>query len=168
MLNAYGICSVNRHTFNTRYHDNVYMPRALRNVVITALRIHNGILNVLGYIPTISPISGCVRMTTGLGIIAATLAMGKRHATEGAIIGHWYDEALLTGIAQVARGALEAVVPFGWILNAISDVAATPLNLINQVEGSMACEECMGGGRNHVTPHGDANYPLLLNFLYLV
>ncbi|CUI17766.1 hypothetical protein PNK_2165 [Candidatus Protochlamydia naegleriophila] len=167
MLNAYGICSVNRQTFNMRHHDNVYMPRALRNVVITALRIHNGILNVLGYMPAISTVSGCVRMATGLGIIAATLTVGQRNVTEGAIIGHWYSEALMTGIAQVARGALEAVVPFGWIANAALDVVATPLNLIKQVEGSLMCDGCREGFEDHVTPHREADYPLPLKFLYL-
>lgn len=51
------------------------------------------------------------------------------NATQGAIIGHWYDEALLTGITQIARGALEAFVPFGWVANASLDAIATIYNL---------------------------------------
>lgn len=169
MLNTYGIRSVNRETFNTRYHDNLYFPRALRNVVITALRINNAVLNVLGYIPGVQHVSGCVRMVIGASIIGVTLAIGDRNAKTGPIIGRWYDEAILTGIAQIARGALEALVPYGWVANVALDVIATPFNLGKEVEGSLMCEECMMGGESgHVRPHDDANYPLPFGLLHLV
>jgi len=171
MFNTYGIRSVNRETFNTKYHDNLFIPRPLRNAVITTLRINNAVLNVLGYIPRarVSFVSGCVRMSIGAGIIGVTLAIGDRKASSGAIIGHWYDEAIGTGIAQIARGALDALVPFGWIANAAFDVIATPFNLGKEVEGSLACDECMMGGENgHVRPHDDVNYPFPFWLLYLV
>jgi len=166
MLNTYGIRSVNRETFNTRYHDDLYFPRPVRDAVVTALRVNNAVLNVLGYIPGVSLGSGCVRMAVGVGIIGVTLAIGDRNARSGAIIGRWYDEAILTGIAQIARGALEAFVPFGWVLNAAFDVIATPFNLAKETQGSLACEGCMMGG--HVRPHEDTSYPFPLWFLQLV
>ena len=166
-LNTYGIRSINRETFNTKYHDNLYFPKEIRDIVITALRIHNGILNVLGYIPGVSTVSGSIRMATGLIIVCVTLAIGDRNAMEGAIVGRWYDEALGTGMAQIVRGALEALVPFGWVANAALDVIATPINLSKEVEGSMACEGCMRGG-SHARPHDDADYPGPLGILHLV
>ncbi len=168
MLNTFGLRSVNRETFNMRYHDPLQFPKPIRDIVVTALRIHNGVLNVLGYIPGVSAISGCVRMLTGAAIVLVTLAIGDRNAHIGAIIGRWYDEALLTGVTQVARGALEALVPFGWVANAVLDVIATPFNVMKEVEGSFTCDECMSGGApGEVRPHQDVNYPFLLSFLHL-
>lgn len=167
MLNTYGIRSVNRETFNMSYHDHLEYPRPLRNVVVTALRVNNGVLNVLGYIPGVSLVSGSLRMAIGAGFIGVTLAIGDRKANNGAIIGHWYDEAIKTGIAQITRGALEALVPFGWIANASLDVIATPFNLSKEIEGSLTCEECMMMGGNHIRPHQDAEYPTPLWLLHL-
>lgn len=66
-LNTYGIRSINRETFNTRYHDNLYFPKELRDIVVTAG----------------------------------------------------------TSLAQITCGALEALVRFGWVANAVLDVVAT-------------------------------------------
>ncbi|WP_154017919.1 hypothetical protein [Candidatus Protochlamydia phocaeensis] len=133
---------------------------------MTALRINNAVLNVLGYIPGVSVVSGCVRMAIGAGIIGVTLAIGDRKASSGDIIGRWYDEAIGTGIAQIVRGALEAIVPFGWVANATLDVIATPFNLSKEIEGSSVCAGCMMG--SHVSPHSDVDYPFPLWLLHLV
>lgn len=167
-LNTYGLRSINRETFNTRYHDNLYFPRQLRNVIVTALRIHNAVLNVLGYMARFSPISGCVRMATGLAIIGVTMSIGDRNATQGAIVGRWYDEAIRTGVAQVVRGAFEALIPFGWVANMILDVVATPINLSKEIEGSLACDGCMNGDDEHVRPHNDVDYLLPFEILHVV
>lgn len=167
---TYGLHAINRETFNTRYHDTLYFPRELRNVVVTALRINNLVFNILGYIPQTRIVSGCVRMAIGAVIIAGTMTIGDRNAKEGAIIGRWYDEAIQLGLAQITRGALEALVPYGRIVNATLDIIGTPVNLLKGVEGSMACEECMMGGKgrgNHMRPHQDADYPLPFIPLYL-
>lgn len=169
MFNTYGIRSINRDTFNSKYHDNLHYPRIQRNIVVTALRLNNAVLNVSGYIPGVSLVSGCARMAIGTGIIVTTLAIGERKASEGIIIGRWYDEAIGTGIGQIARGVLEALVPFGWVANAALDVIATPLNLTKEVEASIVCEECMTGGQSgHVRPHNDVNYPLPFCLLHVV
>ncbi|VHN99660.1 hypothetical protein [Candidatus Rhabdochlamydia sp. T3358] len=168
MPNTYGIRSVNRETFNQKYHEHLRFPRAARNVVVTALRVNNAVLNVSGYIPGVSLVSGCVRAVIGTGIIGVTLAIGEREASSGAIIGRWYDEAIGTGMTQIARGALEALVPFGWVVNAALDIAATPFNLAKEVEGSLVCDGCMTGGGRHEPPHDDANYPIPFRLLHLV
>ena len=167
MANTWGICSVNPKTFNTNYHESFTFPRPLRNLVVTALRINNSILNIAGYIPGVSNISGCVRMAIGTTIVGVTLAIGERNAMQGPIIGRWYDEALTTGISQIARGAFEAFIPAGHITNLVMDTIATPLNLSTQIEGSLACEECMYGN-SHVKPHRDAEYPFPFSLLKLV
>lgn len=177
MFNTYGLRSINCTTFNRSTEDNLTYPRPLRNIVITALRINNAVLNVMGYIPVVSFVSGCVRMGIGSAMLAATLAFGDRKAMQGAIIGRWYDEALKTGIAQIVRGALEALVPFGWAANAALDLIATPINLSKEcsIEGSMICEHCMNGGIDewcsHAPanePHSDVDYPFPFFFLHLV
>ena len=104
-MNTYGLRSINTDTFNLKWHTNYVYPQQARNAVVTFLRVHNLTLNVLGYIPGVSVVSGCVRMATGSVMCATTLAVGERGATQGAIIGHWYDECLLTGITQIGRGA---------------------------------------------------------------
>lgn len=170
-MNTYGIRSVNRKTFNTRHQENITFPRPLRNVAITALRITNAVLNVLGYIRGIqglSFISGCTRMVIGAGIIGVTLAIGERDTKVGNIVGRWYDEAIGTGIAQIARGALEALVPYGWSVNVILDMIATPTNLSKEFGVSMVCEGCMRIESDHVRPHNDVNYPFPFMLLHLV
>lgn len=168
MCNTYGLHSINRKTFNIMHRDSLYYPKEVRDIIVTALRLHNGVLNVLGYIPGVSFFSGCARILTGTVILLVTLAIGERNAHTGMIIGRFYDEALLTGVSQLARGILEAFVPFGWVANATLDVIATYFNLTTAVEGSLNCEGCMGGGRSdHRPPHDDVSYPALLKFLRL-
>lgn len=164
-MNTYGLHSINTHTFNLKWHTNYTYPQQLRNIVVTLFRVHNFSLNILGYIPGVSFVSGCVRMGTGLLMCAVTLKIGDRNATEGAIIGHWYDEALRTGVTQIARGALEAFVPFGRIVNGVFDVVGTICNLTGEAVAASVCTGCMGY-ENH-GPHPDVNYSGILMFLKL-
>jgi hypothetical protein len=95
-----------------------------------------------------------------------TLAVGERNAMQGAIIGHWYDEALLTGITQIGRGVLEAFVPFGWIANASLDTVATVWNIAKELGNTSVCTGCMRHA-NH-GPYSDPEYPFPLSLLHLV
>ena len=104
IINTYGLRSINTDTFNLKWHTNYVYPQQARNVVVTLLKVHNLTSNILGYIPGVSVVSGCVRMGTGLLMCAVTLGVGERDAMQGVIIGHWYDECLLTGITQIGRG----------------------------------------------------------------
>lgn len=164
-MNTWGLRSINTGTFNLKFHATYAYPKPARDVVITLLRIHNLTLNILGYMdPRIACISGCVRAVTGLLFVAVTLTVGDRNAKKGHLIQHWYDEALLTGVSQIARGMLEAFVPYGRVVNLAADVVATFPNLKADFNVVSGCTECMGG-LNH-SPHGDANYPIYFFPLY--
>lgn len=165
-MNTYGARSVNNETLNLRSHTNYVYPKEVRDVVVTGLKIHNLILNILGYIPGVAVVSGCLRIGTGLLMCAFTLAVGERDAEQGVIIGHWYDECLLTGITQMGRGVLEAFVPFGRIANASLDGIATILNVAKELNNASACNGC-GRYRNH-RPHPDPEYPFPFSLLNLV
>lgn len=169
MVNTYGFHSINSNTFNTRYHEVIEYPRTGRNYVVTGFRINNAVLNILGYIPGVSFFSGTARMTLGVGIIAFTLIFGQRniddsHMTTGAIIGRWYDEAILTGIAQIARGALEAFIPYGRLINAILDVVATPFNCFAECNPPPISCDCES---HRIAPYPDVDYPLPFQILKL-
>lgn len=186
-MNTYGLQSINTSTFNTAPHSNVWYPRNSRNVIVSALRVHNLTLNVLGYIPGVSVISGCVRIGTGLLFCAMALAVGDRKATQGVIIGRWYDEALLTGCTQIARGILEAFVPVGRTVNVCLDAVATIINFASADLYTVGCPDCRQGppeGYNlesnkrwdyHMdkdyhgnSRHKEPEYPFPLTLLYLV
>lgn len=164
--------SINAESFNTHGTPNAYLPRNLRDFANTLLRINNLVLNVLGYIPGIAQISGCIRMGIGCCIVAFTLALGSPKENEGLIIGRWFSEALLTGTAQIARGALEAFIPFGRQINMSLDGIGTILNLRTEclhapsygeyVDRMMEIDAEIPG-----PPYRDPNYPFPLELLKL-
>ncbi|QZA58609.1 hypothetical protein [Candidatus Rhabdochlamydia porcellionis] len=165
-MNTYGLCSINMDTFNLKWHTDYVYPRQVRNAVVTLLKVHNLTLNILGYIPGVSVVSGCLRMGTGLLIYAVAWAVGERDAMRGVIIAHWYDECLLTGITQIGRGVLEAFVPFGWIANASLDAIATVWNIGKELYNASVCIGCM----EYINqgPYPEPNYPLPFLLLHLV
>ena len=155
MFNTYGIDSINGYTFN-QLADNITFPKQIRDVITTALRLHNLCLNILGYIPGVSIISGSVRILSGIVICTVTGLCGDRNASHGCIIKRLYDEAMITGIAQIARGALEAFIPFGKFVNAALDVIGTPVNLHQSLSfiGVTKCPESCTS-----KPHAEPDYP---------
>lgn len=164
-MNTYGLHSINNTTFNARDHGPLTYSKQVRDTVMTLLKINNAVLNILGYmqfVPIVSVISGSLRMAVGTGIVLTTLLKGDRNAAQGNIAGHLYDEALLTGISQIARGILEAFVPFGWAVNIVLDVVATPINLFysNTPNWVSSCQHCFDGIVNHGQhrPHADPLY----------
>ncbi len=186
MLNTYGLCSINRETFNLELHDRVLdktsFSRRMRDIAVTGLRVHNAVFNVLGYIPGVSTISGCVRMATGLSVIVITVALARSNVT---VVRGFALKAVATGIAQIVRGIFEALVPFGWIANAAFDCAATWINLssgpsdegLARAAESMVCNVCngrnglrtfVGNNGDHVTPHDDVAYPFPFSLLHYV
>lgn len=151
-MNTYGLFSVNVATFNQVPGSDIIFPQSTRDTIVRLLKIHNCVLNVLGYIPFVSCVSGLVRMGTGTGICIATLALGNPNEESGIIIGRLYDEALYTGITQICRGILEVCFPVGWFVNIALDVVATPFNCIAGAHYSDARE-------NGVSPHPDPQFP---------
>lgn len=156
MWNTYGLRSINNMTFNQN-HGDLFLPKHKRNLIVTFLRVHNLTLNILGYIPSISVLAGSVRIFTGISMVFATLCAGP-----SLISRPWYHEALKMGAAQIIRGIFEAVIPFGWIVNATLDVTATNFNF-NKTE---FCDNFFDD--DDCVPHRDVNYAFPFKILYLV
>lgn len=165
-MNTFGLRSINNDTFNLKWHTNYTYPRSLRDILVTLFRVHNLFLNVLGYLGgRISIVSGSFRIATGLATIATTLAIGDRNAPRGMIIGHWYDEAIMTGISQVCRGILEAFIPYGRVVNLALDTICTVINMTKEVNAASVCPHCMGYTNHQPYPDPAYQFPLsLLNF----
>lgn len=172
-MNTWGIYSVNTTTFNNCREEErrIYYPKNCRDKIYTALKLNNLTFNILGYIPGVSIVSGSIRMAVGAAIVGTTLCIGDRKAEEGVIIGRFYDEAIATGVAQIARGALEAFVPFGHLANLALDVVATPWNVTRSALWNMHC----GGHGEMFDPCTICSietkapeYPLLVTPLHLV
>jgi hypothetical protein len=156
-----------------------------RDGINTLLRAHNLVLDVLGY-SQFRNISGRVRMGTGAFMTIVTLTAGSPKAKNGYIIGHWYTEALHTGVIQIIRGALEAFSPYGRTINLSLGAVATLFNLLSdvdtfpscpvgefedeQVNGSLTQEQWQRAKKNEETEnkkHKDPDYPWYLKFLHL-
>lgn len=164
-MNTYGLHSINKDTFNLKCNNDYTYPQPARDALVTFFKVHNLTLNALGYISGISGISGCVRIGTGLITCTITLLIGERDAPQGAIIGHWYDEALVTGITQIARGVLEAFVPFGWIANGALDTLTTLHKFGKKLFVTSVCTECAES--THHRPYPDPRYSFPFWLLYL-
>jgi hypothetical protein len=171
MLNTFGLRSVNVGTFNLIYKGESYSQEC-RNVIVTLLRVHNLCLNILGYIPGVSRFSGCARMLTGVSICLFTLSVGDRNASKGVVVGRWYDEALATGIAQIARGATEAFMPYGRVVNLSLDLIGTINNLFVELDDRYPQLELDADkltNSPYAFPYPDPNYFLFpFQLLYLV
>ncbi|MCH9616804.1 MAG: hypothetical protein SP4CHLAM5_01830 [Chlamydiia bacterium] len=193
-MNTWGIHSVNNATFNQSSTDHgLTYPRDERNIVVTALRINNAVLDILGYIPAYSFFSGCTRMAIGSAITIYTLAKGSPTARSGIIIQRWYYEALKTGLAQIARGYIEAFVPYrklfsinygfngnntersfgidGRKINMLIGIMATLPNILGACEESTVCYGCRNNGDDEFGsehgPHEKPSYPWVISPLYL-
>jgi hypothetical protein len=110
-------------------YEEWLIPAGVRNCVNTLLRINNLLFNALGYFPETKRISGLIRMGIGCSIVVVTLAIGTPIGGPGPITGRWYGEALKTGIAQIFRGSMEALMPYGSVVNACLDVLGTMINI---------------------------------------
>lgn len=124
-MNTFGIYSINNTTFNTGNGGFEQYPGKMRSLTYTVLKIHNVLQMVLGYAGWCQPAAGCLRMILGATLIIA--AISSMHPLTA---GHFYSEALITGICQIARGILEAFVPGAWPVLLVLDIVATPVNFI--------------------------------------
>lgn len=116
--NTYGFFPVDIGTFNRTYANNLTYPKHLRDIFVTILAVHNLVLNILSYGFYTRIYSGVCRILTGASLCIFTLSSGNRRAEEGFPIQHWYDECLVTGAAQMIRGAIDLCLPWGCLLNA--------------------------------------------------
>ncbi len=166
-MNTYGLFSINSASFN-QYWDGITYRKRARDIIVSLFKIHNLSLNFLGY-SKYSKYSGIGRIGSGLTLAAVTLCVGERNSKGGVIIGRWYDEALLMATAQIARGILEAFVPYGKQANFALDVIGTIYNLTwivntNVRPGSFP-EPCYPPID---APHEMPNYPFIFWLLHLV
>lgn len=183
-MNTYGLMSINTTTFNNQKNDPIFTPQNLRDPFVTALRIHNATLNILGYIPAVSTISGSIRILTGVVLFVISQKYGHLSTdTKGLFIGRFFIEAQATAIAQIGRGCLEAFVPYGRYVNIGLDVVGTINNWIQsqlwEFETNTpyaSCSECKDEDRSpgdHIHnggtfAHPNPRYPFYLKPLLLV
>ena len=181
-MNTYGLMSINVTTFNTQKDCPLRYPKEIRDKFVTGLRIHNGILNVLGYIPVICTFSGSIRILTGAALWVISQKEGHLSTdTPGTFIGRWFVEAQSTAIAQIARGIFEAFCPYGHYINVGLDLVGTIINpfksFVWEIDGPTPhahCYECMNGDSGPHTHNGgtfayqNPNYPFFLKPLLLV
>ena len=161
MYNTFGLHAVNRTTFNQKLNEPLCYPKEIRDLLVTVMKTSNLALHIMDFLPSVSFISGVSRIAFGSLMIGVTLAIGERDAQQGAIIGRYYDEALTTGAAQIARGALVLTGPIGKITNLALDALATVQNLTT-----------VGDYRTYplgtsIQPHREPAYPFPLQALHL-
>lgn len=161
--NTYGFFSVNEGTFNRSYRDHYTYPELVRGLVVTILAIHNLVLNILSY-THFYVVSGIYRILTGVSLCVFTLTAGERHAQEGFPIQHWYDEALVTGAAQILRGMIDICVPFGHLVNTVLDGVNTGIAFARFWNNPFVSKQCYHDGMSH-GPYSD---PISSQFLMFV
>lgn len=157
MSNTFGIHSVGLNSFNEPLEKHCAYDQKQRNILVTLLRIHNLVFNILGYIPGVSSVSGCVRMATGTMMCAVALLKNDKDS----LIARRYDELLFTGLAQIARGAFEALVPYGFVANGILDVYGTIHNFYYELKARASKIEPTKGF------FAEPGYPFPFGLLYL-
>ncbi|MDF2550631.1 MAG: hypothetical protein K0S07_1698 [Chlamydiales bacterium] len=104
---TWGFDSINNKTFNNKYDGSIVIHKDLRDRLIPLLKIRNVALDILGYIPVISIVSGVCRIALGVFMLKFVNTHGNREAKRGMIIGRFYDEAKTQAICQILRGILE-------------------------------------------------------------
>lgn len=122
--------------------------------------------------PGFSSVSGCVRIGTGTAMCALAIYFGERNAATGFIIGHLYDETLLTGVTQIMRGAIEAFAPFSLLLNGSLDILGTFANITHacsNVEPVRGSDEAVVNAHlpRGVRPHEDPWIPFPFSLIDL-
>ena len=128
-MNVYGLLSINNSTFNLRRNFNFQYPKQIRNILVTILRIVNITLSITGYTEYFW-ISAPIRILFGILILTITLIFGTPEHKAGFIIGHWYNEAIITGFAHIFRGLIEYLFIYKNIFNLVCDFIATIFNFI--------------------------------------
>jgi hypothetical protein len=165
MLGTWGIKSINSATFNQSSVDSLEYPKLFRDIIYSALKVRNLFLNILGYLSATRFAAGCTRISLGVGMLATVMAIGNRRASQGMIIGRFYDETVSHAMAQIARGIFEAFVPYGYIVNGVLDVVGTVVNLSQEFFWSSLQSD---DDVFYPAPHPNPDFPIPLSLLHLV
>ena len=130
-MNTFGLNSINRQTFNIDIKENqkASCKKYQRDRLFTVLKLHNLVLNILACIPKYTKGAACIRLASASILILTTLIAGNRNTEKGFLIGTFYDEAIITGIAQIVRATLEIYIPLGPYGHLALDIIATPINI---------------------------------------
>jgi len=118
-MNTYGLgpISVPETAFPLREGNRASESRqSCRKIFINALRIHNSVLQIFGYIQGLSFFSGCFRIGSGsaMFIAGSIICLGTTEKEVG-------NDLMNTGIGQIFRGTMEAL-SVGVLLNIGLDV----------------------------------------------
>ena len=147
-LNTYGLRAINWENYNNDW----FFPRKQNErhwfVDQKACELFKKTLGgmslgliVLEYAPGLSALAGASRIAAGLFITGLALARRICNAKAGRADGSLLqDEALLTGITQIARGAI-ALIPFGLAVNATLDIASTCYDCLRGAQAIYAAGE---------------------------
>jgi hypothetical protein len=165
IMNTYGLFSISIRSYNNQYsNEGTEITEERRDDVVTPLKAHNLTLGILGYIPGVSIFSGSLRVFTGSMMVALTLIYGNMNEEKyRPMPDHFFNEELLTGITQIARGILEVLWPLGLIINAPLDFTFTFINLYNN-----ANDDRYNNKSEHdykIKPHPQPEYSSYLCFL---
>lgn len=123
MMNTFGFFSINDSSFNqwpasdrdykNRMTDSNHCFASVRDDIYTFFKVHNLIFNALGY-SRFGKFSGYGRIFSGFSMVAFTLLQKTKTYKNKQITikvgppkGHFYKEAILTGISQISKGILE-------------------------------------------------------------
>lgn len=133
LCNTWGLNSINSDTFGVRRDEEGRVRYDTQGAgmywLTLAMKIYYFVLDVLGYIPGVSTISGAIRISLGISSWIA-VEVGIR---EGAVIGPYIDEARGTVMGQIVRGALEMIPFYGQCANIFLDIIHTPANIHRQM-----------------------------------
>jgi hypothetical protein len=134
MFNTWGIRSINSGSFVYSASNDIENESLSkkRNFIITSLRIANLVLNILGYTPSLSIYSGIFRILMSAFIFTTSHVIKKFTSPQNKNINNWVIEAIDMAKAQLLRGSLEAVMPFGHIINYYIDGLASFKNLAEE------------------------------------
>ena len=147
-MNTYGISSLLWENYSVDWlfakdpdGNLLVRTREVQRVIKTALKITNLCLLILEWVPGASVASGLGRIAFGALFCALALARRMRNYRYQRPDGPWLlDETILTGISQIARGAIELIpftcvvrrvvtwIPFGSVLNAVLDGSSVILD----------------------------------------
>lgn len=123
-MNTYGLGPISVSNSSFQLTDAASENQRLaRKIFVSALTVHNTVLQILGYFPGISFFSGITRVATGTAMVVGGSLLNVRK-----IEPNFANDLANTGIMQIFRGMLESA-QIGKIFTVVFDILATFLIL---------------------------------------
>lgn len=169
MINTYGLRSINSNSFSFPIQrdqkQNEFLTKS-RNLIVTVFKVQNLCLNIMGYIPAVALYSGLFRIGSALLTKAVFLSLSFYANDKDDVLKKWSDEAQVMANAQIARGILEAFLPFGHVVNFYLDTFGTVKNLSSELYSYTLSTIC--NGQQEYQKNQDPVYPYPMGVLNLV